>query len=262
MIRSLYTGGTGMRAQQFYVDTIGNNLSNVNTTGFKRARPDFQSLFYEHKKVPGAPATDATEHPTGISVGTGVKVGSTNRLHTQGNARKTDNPLDMSIQGDGFFQVTRADGTTAYTRDGSFKLDGEGNMVTSSGLFLEPQIQIPQEATGISIRSDGTVSVSLPGQSQSQQVGQLELAKFVNPAGLKAEGKNLFTETTASGAPTVQAPGNGGTGTLQQGFLETSNVDVVQSLTNMISAQRAFDFNHRTIRTSDQMLSRAATLLR
>lgn len=262
MIRSLFTGGTGMRAQQFFVDTIGNNLSNVNTTGFKRSRPDFQSLFYEHMKVPGAPATDATEHPTGISVGTGVRVGSTNRVHLQGNARKTENPLDMSIQGDGFFQVTQADGSTGYTRDGSFKLDGEGNIVTSNGLFLEPQIQIPEDATGISIRDDGTVSVSLPGQNESQEVGQIQLAKFVNSAGLKSEGKNLFTETTASGAPTLETPGNGGTGALQQGFLETSNVDVVQSLTNMISAQRAFDFNHRTIRTSDQMLSRAATLLR
>jgi len=230
VIRSLFTGGTGMRAQQFFVDTIGNNLANVNTTGFKRSRPDFQDLFYEHLKVPGAPATNATEHPTGITVGTGVRVGSTNRVHIQGNARKTENPLDISIQGEGFFQVTRADGTIAYTRDGSFKLDGEGNIVTSNGLFLEPQITIPQDATNINIRSDGTVSVSLPGQNEAQQVGQIEIAKFVNPAGLKSEGDNLFTETTA--------------------------------LTNMIAAQRAFDFNHRTIRTSDQMLSRAATLLR
>lgn len=261
MIRSLFTGGTGMRAQQFFVDTIGNNLANVNTTGFKRSRPDFQDLFYEHLTVPGAPATDATEHPTGVSVGTGVKVGSTNRVHIQGNARKTENSLDMSIQGDGFFQVTMADGTEAFTRDGSFKLDGEGNIVTSEGLFLEPQIQVPEEATNITIRGDGTVSVTLPGQVDSQEIGQIELANFVNPAGLKSEGNNLFTETVASGAPQLSAPGNDGVGEIQQGFLETSNVDVVQSLTNMISAQRAFDFNHRTIRTSDQMLSRAATLL-
>ncbi|MFB6356777.1 MAG: flagellar basal-body rod protein FlgG [bacterium] len=261
MIRSLYTGGTGMRAMQFNVDIIGNNLANVNTNGFKRRRPDFQDLFYEQLKTPGAPSTNGTEHPTGLSVGTGVRSASTHRLHIQGNAKKTENPMDVMIQGNGFFQVTRPDGTTAYTRDGSFKLDGNGNIVTANGNFLQPQITVPQNATGITIRSDGTVSADIQGQTQAQQIGQIQLAKFVNPAGLEAEGKNLLSETAASGAPTIATPGQNGVGTLQQGFLEKSNVDVVESLTNMIAAQRAFEFNHRTIRTSDQMLRRAATLL-
>ncbi|MFB6344866.1 MAG: flagellar basal-body rod protein FlgG [bacterium] len=262
MLRSLFTGGTGMRAQKFNVDTISNNLANVNTTGFKKERADFESLFYEHKKSPGAPATDATEHPTGVSVGTGVRTAATQTMHQQGSAKKTDNETDLMIQGDGFFQVLQEDGTTAYTRDGSFKLDGEGNLVTSNGRFLQPQIQVPQEATSVTVRSDGTVSAKIPGQADLDQIGQIELAKFVNPSGLQKIGSNLYEETTASGAPQVLQPGQDGAGQVRQGFLETSNVNVTQELTDMISAQRAFEFNQRSIRTSDQMLSTVTDLIR
>lgn len=262
MIRSLFTGGTGMQAMKFRVDTISNNLSNVNTTGFKKARADFESLFYEHKTVPGAPATNATEHPTGISVGTGVKTAATQTLHQQGNAEQTDNNLDMMISGKGFFQVLQEDGTTAYTRDGSFKLDGEGNVVTSNGRFLQPQFQVPENATNLNIRNDGTVSVKLPGQTDPEQIGQIELATFVNPAGLRKTGSNLFEQTTASGAPQLQLPGESNAGEIRQGFLETSNVNVTNALTDMISAQRAFEFNQRSIRTSDQMLQTVTNITR
>jgi flagellar basal-body rod protein FlgG len=261
MMRSLFTGQTGMQAMQFRVDTISNNLSNVNTTGFKKDRADFESLFYEHKTAPGAPATNATEHPTGISVGTGVRTAATQTMHQQGNAQNTGNDLDMMIEGKGFFQVLQEDGSVAYTRDGSFKLDGEGNIVTSNGRFLEPSIQVPEEATGVSIRTDGTVSAKIPGQTDPQQIGEIELATFVNPAGLRKTGQNLFEETTASGAPQLQLAGEGGAGQIRQGFLEGSNVDVTNSLTDMISAQRAFEFNQRSIRTSDQMLQTISRLV-
>lgn len=260
-VRSVYTAATGMRAQQFNVDTISNNLANVNTTAFKRDRADFEDLFYQHAKVPGAPATEATEHPTGIHVGTGVRTAATQKLHTQGNAEKTDNPLDMMIQGDGFFQVQQADGTTAYTRSGSFKLDGDGNIVTSNGRFLLPEITVPEDATSINIREDGTVSVQIPGQTDPQEIGQIELAKFVNPAGLRSLGASLFEETTASGDPQVAIPGEDGLGNLRQGFLETSNVDVVRSLTKLITAQRGFEFNQRAVSTSDRMLQTVARLI-
>lgn len=261
MMRSLFTGGTGMSAMQFRVDTISNNLSNVNTTGFKKERADFESLFYQHETTPGAPATEATEHPTGISLGTGVRTAATQTMHQQGSAEQTENDLDMMIQGEGFFQVLQEDGTTAYTRDGSFKLDGEGNIVTSNGRFLEPQFQVPENATGVTIREDGTVSASIPGQADPEEIGQVELATFVNPAGLEKIGSNLFEETTASGAPQVMAPGEEGAGQIRQGFLETSNVNVTNALTNMISAQRAFEFNQRSIRTSDQMLQTVSQLV-
>lgn len=260
MLRSLFTGATGMKAQQFNVDTIANNLANVNTTGFKKERADFESLFYEHKKSPGAPATDATEHPTGVSVGTGVRTAATKTVHQQGSAEQTGNDTDMMIQGDGFFRILQVDGSTAYTRDGSFKLDGEGNLVTSNGRFLQPQIQVPENATGITIREGGTVSAKIPGQADLQQIGQIELAKFVNPAGLQKIGSNLYEETTASGAPQVLTPGQDGAGKIRQGFLETSNVEVTNALTDMISAQRAFEFNQRSIRTSDQMLQTVSRL--
>jgi flagellar basal-body rod protein FlgG len=262
VLRALYTGGTGMRAQKFKVDTIANNLANVNTTGFKKDRADFESLFYQHRKVPGAPATEATEHPTGISVGSGVRTAATQTLHTQGNAQKTDNPLDMMISGDGFFRVMQSDGSMAYTRNGSFKLDGEGNVVTSNGLFLQPQIQVPENATNLTIRQDGTVSAKLPGQAAPQEIGQIELASFVNPAGLQKTGASLYEETPASGAPQVLAPGQDGAGQIRQGFLETSNVNVTNALTDMISAQRAFEFNQRTIKTSDQMLQTVSRITR
>lgn len=262
MIRSLYTGATGMQAQQFNVDVTSNNLANVNTNGFKRDRANFEDLFYQYMKNPGAPSAEATEHPTGLSVGMGVRAGSTSKVYTQGNPKKTENPLDMMIKGDGFFQVQKADGSTAYTRDGSFKMDGDGNVVTSNGLYTVPQIQIPQQATGITVRKDGTVSADMPGQNEPQNVGQIEIAKFVNPAGLKAEGSNLFTETPASGAPTVATPGTEGAGDIQQGFVESSNVNVISSLTKLIAMQRAYEFNHKTIKAGSRMLRRATTLLK
>ena len=261
MIRSLFSAATGMRAQQFNVDVVSNNLSNVNTNGFKRSKGEFEDLFYEHMKDPGSPSNQASEHPTGISVGMGVRTGGTSRSHAQGNARNTENALDLMVKGDGMFQVLQPDGTTAYTRDGSFELDGEGNIVTSSGHYLQPQIQVPEEATDIDVRADGTVSAQMPGQTEAEEVGQIELARFTNPSGLRAEGSNLFKETSASGSPQVTIPGQDGAGEIQQGFLEKSNVDVIRSLTDLISMQRAYEFNHRTIRTSDQMLQRATTLL-
>ncbi len=261
MIRSLFSAATGMRAQQFNVDVVSNNLSNVNTNGFKRSKGEFEDLFYEHMKVPGSPSNQASEHPTGISVGMGVRTGGTSRSHAQGNARNTENSLDWMVKGDGMFQVLQPDGTTAYTRDGSFEMDGEGNIVTSSGHYLQPQIQIPEEATDIDVRADGTISAQMPGETDAQEVGQIELARFVNPSGLRAAGSNLFKETSASGPPQVTVPGQDGAGEIQQGFLEKSNVDVIRSLTDLISMQRAYEFNHRTIRTSDRMLQRATTLL-
>ncbi|MFP4687008.1 MAG: flagellar basal-body rod protein FlgG [bacterium] len=262
MIRSLFSGGTGMRAQQFNVDIVSNNLSNVNTNGYKRTRADFEDLFYEHLKVAGSPSADAAEHPTGISVGMGVRTGATSKVYSQGNARKTENSLDVMIKGDGFFQIMQPDGTTAYSRDGAFKMDGDGNLVTSSGLYVQGgDISIPENATGITIRADGTVSAQIQGQEEPENVGQLELAKFVNPSGLKTIGSNLLKETTASGSPQVVTPGTEGAGELQQGFIESSNVDVIEALTDLIAMQRAYEFNHRTIRTSDKMLARATTLL-
>lgn len=262
MMRSLFTAGSGMRAQQFNVDTISNNLSNVNTTGFKRDRADFQDTFYEHLQTPGAPANEATEHPTGISVGSGVRIGATQSIQTQGSLKRTDGTLDMAIEGDGYFQVLQPDGSTAYTRDGSFKLDGEGNVVNSDGLFLEPQFTIPEDATEVNIREDGTVSVVTQGDTEAQEVGQIEVAKFVNPSGLKDIGSNLKEETTASGAPQVLTPGQDGAGQVRQGVLEKSNVDVVDSMTKLITAQRAFEMNSRSIQTTDGMLQEVSNLTR
>ncbi|MGM0380769.1 MAG: flagellar basal-body rod protein FlgG [bacterium] len=261
MIRSLYSAATGMRAQQFNVDVVSNNLANVNTNGFKRSKGEFEDLFYEHFTTPGSPSNQASEHPTGISVGMGVRTGGTARSHAQGNARNTENSLDLMIKGDGMFQILKPDGTTAYTRDGSFALDGDGRIVNSSGHFLQPEVQVPADATSIDIRADGTISAQMPGEAEAQEVGQIELARFANPAGLKAEGSNLYNETTASGAPQVSIPGQDGAGEVQQGFLEKANVDVIKSLTDLISMQRAYEFNHRTIKTSDRMLQRATTLL-
>ncbi len=261
MIRSLYTGGAGMKAQQKSVDVTANNLANVNTNGFKKDLVNFEDLYYHYMKSPGSPSTEATDHPSGISVGIGVGTGSTAKVYTQGNMESTENPMDMAIKGGGFFQVLKPDGTTAYTRDGSFKVDGDGHIVTSEGNYLEPQIQIPEEATELTIRSDGTVSADIPGTEAPENLGQIELARFVNPAGLKAEGSNLFSETPASGDPFVGTPGRDGLGQIEQGSLEKSNVDVIEALTDLIAQQRGYEFNHRTIRTSDRMLQRATTLL-
>jgi flagellar basal-body rod protein FlgG len=255
MMRALFTAASGMEAQQYNMDTIANNLANVNTTGFRRNEARFQDLVYQELRAPGSPV-GASVVPVGQDVGLGVKVGSSEKIFTQGNLIQTSNPLDLAVEGDGFFQVTMPDGTTAYTRDGSFKQDANGALVTADGYFLQPQITIPQNAQSISVGSDGTVTALVPGSTQPQQLGQIQLARFINPAGLSpVGGHNLYTQTAASGTPVVSQPAINGTGSLQSGYLENSNVQVVQEIVNMIVAQRAYEANSKAISTADQMLS-------
>ncbi|MDE2570977.1 MAG: flagellar basal-body rod protein FlgG [bacterium] len=261
MMRALYTAATGMIAQQFNMDTISNNLANINTTGFKGNQARFQDLIYETLRAPGSPVGGSVV-PTGEDVGLGVKVASSEKTFTQGSLQQTSNPLDVAIEGDGFFQVTTPDGTAAYTRDGSFKRDQNGTLVTSDGYILSPQITVPQNATQVSIGADGTVTALIPGSQQPQTLGQVTLVRFTNAAGLSPSGKNLFRQTGASGAPVISQPGINGAGTLQQGFLENSNVQVVNQIVNMIVAQRAYEANSKAIATSDQMLSTAVSMVR
>ncbi len=258
MMRALWTAGTGMVAQQANIDVISNNLANVNTTGYKKSRADFQDLMYQIVRQPGAATGADTQLPTGIQVGHGVRHVATQKIYTPGNYQSTGNDLDIAIEGDGFFQITMADGTIAYTRDGAFKKDSAGRVVTSDGYPLEPQITIPANATGITVAADGRVTASIP--TGTQDLGQLQLARFVNPAGLESMGRNLAKETAASGAPVVSNPGEEGTGTLVQKYLEMSNVQVVEEMVNMIVAERAYEMNSKAITTSDQMLSIAANL--
>jgi flagellar basal-body rod protein FlgG len=253
MMRALYTAASGMDAQQFNMDTISNNLANVNTTGFRGNQARFQDLVYQQIQAPGTPV-GASVVPVGQEVGLGVKVGSSEKIFTQGNLVQTGNNLDLAIQGDGFFQVTMPDGTTAYTRDGSFNRDANGAIVTANGYFLQPQITIPQNAQSISVGQDGTVTAMVPGSTQPQQLGTITLARFVNPAGLAPQGSNLFTQTAASGAPIVSQASINGTGSIQAGFIESSNVSIVQEIVNMIVAQRAFESNSKSISAADQML--------
>lgn len=256
MMRALYTAATGMMAQQFNLDTISNNLSNVNTTGFRQNQARFQDLIYQTLRAPGSPV-GASVVPVGQDVGLGTKVASSEKIFTQGSLRQTDNPLDMAIEGDGFFQITQPDGTIAYTRDGGFKRDANGSIVTADGYFLSPQITIPQNALNVSVGSDGTVTALTPGQTQPQTLGQISLVRFTNAAGLQPTGKNLFTQTAASGAPVLSQPGLNGAGLLQGGFVENSNVSVVTEMVNMIVAQRAYEANSKAITTADEMLSTA-----
>lgn len=245
-----------MQAQQFNLDTISNNLANVNTQGFRANQARFQDLIYQQLRAPGSPVGSSVI-PVGQDVGLGAKVESSAKTFTQGTLVETDNPLDIAIQGDGFFQVTEPDGTTAYTRDGSFKMDANGAVVTADGYLLNPQITIPAQAINVSVGTDGTITALLPGQTQPQQIGQITLARFVNPAGLQAQGQNLFTQTAASGTPTVSQPGINGAGTLEGGWLEQSNVSVVTEIVNMITAQRAYEANSKAITTADSMLQTA-----
>ncbi|HET6896250.1 MAG TPA: flagellar basal-body rod protein FlgG [Candidatus Baltobacteraceae bacterium] len=262
MMRALYTAASGMEAQQYQMDTISNNLANVNTTGFRRNEARFQDLVYQELRAPGTPV-GASVVPVGQDVGLGVKVGSSEKIFTQGNLIQTGNALDVAIEGDGFFQVTMPDGTTAYTRDGSFKRDANGAMVTADGYFVQPQITIPQNAQQLSIGEDGTVTALVPGSNLPQQLGQIQLARFVNPAGLSPlGGHNLYTQTAASGAPIVTQAGLNGAGTLQGGYLENSNVQVVQEIVNMITSQRAFEANSKTITAADEMLQTANQIIR
>lgn len=262
MMRSLWTAASGMVGQQFNIDTIANNLANVNTTGFKKSRVDFQDLLYQTVRYAGTPLTAGAQIPTGIQLGHGVRSVATQKMFSQGTFRQTDNPLDLVIEGDGFFQVLLPDGTVAYTRDGAFKKDGQGRLVTSDGFTLEPEILIPDEAVSINIGSDGTVSILRSGADQPETIGQIELARFVNPAGLKSVGHNLLTATAASGDPILGTPGLEGLGALAQGYLEMSNVQVVEEMVNMIVAQRAYETNSRAIQASDDMLQTANNLRR
>src|SRR3954471_3424081 len=260
MNRSLYIAATGMNAQQSQMDVISNNLANVSTNGFKGSRAVFEDLLYQTVRQPGANSTQNTELPSGIQLGTGVQQVATERIHTQGNLQQTGNSLDVAINGQGFFQVQMPDGTTAYTRDGSFQLDAQGQLVTASGFTVSPAITIPANAQAVTIARDGTVSVTQAGQAAPTQVGSLQLANFINPTGLQSRGENLYIETASSGTPTTNTPGSNGAGVLSQGYVETSNVNVVEELVNMIQTQRAYEINSKSIQTSDQMLQKLASL--
>lgn len=260
MIRSLWIAKTGMEAQQTQLDTISHNLANVGTNGFKRGHVVFEDLIYQNLRQAGAASSDQTTLPTGLQVGLGVRPVATSRIFTQGNLQQTTNNLDLAIKGQGFFQIQQPDGTTAYTRDGSFQVDANGQLVTNNGYLVQPGITIPANAQTVTIAADGTVSVAIAGQSAPQEVGQLAIASFVNPAGLDPKGQNLWAETAASGAPQAGVPGSNGLGTLQQGYVETSNVNVVEELVAMIQTQRAYELNSKAIQTSDQMLQRLGQL--
>lgn len=254
MDSALWIAKTGVDAQQTRLSVITNNLANANTTGFKRARAVFQDLLYQNVRQVGAQSSQNTQLPSGLSLGTGVQSVSTEKLFTQGNLTKTDNNLDVAIQGRGFLQVLMPDGTLAYTRDGSFKLDNQGQLVTAAGYTMQPAITIPSNAQSVTIGTDGVVSVTTPGTTAPTQVGNIQLADFVNPAGLQPIGQNLYTESAASGSPQAGTPGLNGLGTLSQGFLESSNVNVVQELVDMIETQRAYEMNSKAISTADSML--------
>lgn len=260
MIRSLYIAKTGLDAQQTQLDVVTNNLANVGTTGFKRSRAVFEELMYQNLRQVGGQTSDQTRLPSGLQVGTGVRVVASERIHAQGNLNKTDNPKDVAINGAGFFQVLMPDGTTSYTRDGSFQTDSAGQLVTASGYPVQPAITLPQTATSLTIGRDGMVSVTQAGSTNSVQVGQLQLTTFLNPAGLQSSGENLYKETDASGTANQTNPGLNGAGILSQGYVEASNVNVVEELVNMIATQRAYEINSKAVQTSDQMLARLAQL--
>jgi len=263
MIRALYSAASGMTAQQMNIDNIAHNLANANTTGFKTRRAQFQDLLYQSVLQPGAAAGQQTTVPTGLQLGLGTRASSNEIVFSQGNFSETDNPLDVVIQGRGFFQVRLPSGELAYTRAGSFHLDRDGNVVTAEGNQLEPQITIPAEAQQITVAQDGTVSYSLPNQTAAQQAGQIQLANFPNPAGLNSLGGNLLAPTDASGDPTVGAPGGQeGLGTIMQGYLEQSNVSVVEEFINLIVAQRGYEANSKVVQAADQMYQQVNNLQR
>jgi flagellar basal-body rod protein FlgG len=254
MIRALYSAASGLEAQQLNIDIIANNLANVNTAGFKQSRSEFQDLLYQNVRASGAASTSSTDIPVGLQVGLGSKPVATSRLFSQGDFRQTGNPLDMVVEGNGFFQVRLPSGETGYTRAGAFHLNREGSMVTPDGDPLDPQITIPQDALTITIGTDGTVSVTQPNQTQAQQVGAIQLAIFQNPAGLVSVGRNLFLPSTSSGEPITGTPGENGIGTINQYYLELSNVSVVEEMVNMIMGQRAYETNSKVVRAADEML--------
>lgn len=262
MLRALYTAASGMEAQQLNIDTIAHNLANVNTSGFKLRRAQFQDLLYQNIRQAGAANTANTDIPVGLQVGLGTKPVATDIIFSQGDYSATNNPLDIVIQGNGFFQIRQVNGTIAYTRNGSFHLNRDGNLVTADGDLLDPQITIPQDQVGITVGSDGTVSVLQAGQTQPQQVGRIELALFQNPAGLESTGRNLFNPTQSSGDPITGTPGENGLGTLLSGYTEQSNVSVVEEMVNMIISQRAYEANSKVIQSADQMFTEANNIVR
>ncbi len=260
MIRSLWIAKTGLDAQQTQLDVITNNLANVSTTGFKRARAVFEDLLYQTLRQPGAQSSQQTQIPSGLQLGLGTRPIATERIHTQGPLTQTGNSLDVAIQGQGFFQVLLPDGTTAYTRDGAFQKDSTGQVVTSSGYALQPAITIPADAQTITIGNDGAVTVKQAGQTAPTQIGTVQLVTFVNAGGLQSVGENLFLETASSGSPTPNTPGTNGAGLLNQTYLEGANVNVVEEMVNMIQTQRAYEINSRAISVSDQILQRLAQI--
>lgn len=262
MIRSLHTAATGMKSNQLYVDNIANNLANVNTTGFKKSKLEFEDLLYQTIIEPGQGTEEGAKHPAGLQVGVGVRAISNQKVHTQGNLNQTGNSEDMAIAGKGFFQIMTPDGKMAYTRDGSFKISEDGTLVTSQGYMLEPEIVIPEGARDLTIDEFGRVYVSVEGDEISEEIGQMELARFINPGGLSSLGQNLFEQTPASGVPELGVPGEDGMGTLRSGYLETSNVQLVEEMVNMIVAQRAYEISSKAIQTSEEMLQMANQLKR
>ena len=254
MDASMWVAKTGLDAQQTRMNVISNNLANVNTTGFKRDRAVFEDMLYQNLRQPGAQVGADAQAPTGLMLGTGVRIVATEKIHAQGNMVTTQNPLDLAVAGGGFFQIAQSDGTLAYTRDGGFKVSGEGVLVNSSGYRLQPELAIPQNAQTITIGADGTVSIQAFGEAQAQTIGQIQLARFLSPTGLQAIGENLFRETTSSGPPQVGIPSQQGNGQLIQGALESSNVNVVEEMVSMIETQRAYEVNSKAIEAVDGML--------
>jgi len=262
MMQSLYTASTGMLGMQTQIDTTANNIANVNTIGFKKGRAEFADLMYHVMEYAGTSTSDTTKSPTGIEVGLGVRPTAINKIFSEGSLKQTDNQLDMAITGKGFFKLELPDGTEVYTKNGAFKVDQDGTIVNSDGYTLIPQIVVPPNATNISIGTDGTVTVVQPGQTQATQIGQIQTTNFINPAGLHSMGDNLYLETDASGQPVEGIPGVDGLGTIRQGFVELSNVQLVVELTDLITGQRAYDANSKIITTSDEMLQTTNNLKR
>lgn len=261
MIRALWTAASGMNTQQTNMDVIANNLANVNSAGFKKSRADFQDVLYQTEKIAGAASAPGLEIPTGIQVGLGSRVAAVQKIFTTGDIHQTGNDLDLAIEGSGFFQISMPDGETAYTRAGAFKKDGTGRLVTSDGFPLFPEIVIPENATQVSVGQYGTVEAFLDGENTPVEIGTLELTRFSNPAGLKAIGKSLYSETPTSGPPTADVPGQNGLGSLAQGFLEGSNVNIMEEMVNMIAGQRAYEVNSKAIKTADEMLQMTNNLV-
>ena len=262
MLRSLFIAATGMEAQKINLDVISNNLANVNTVGFKKSRADFQDLLYQTVRAPGVASAEGTQVPSGIQVGLGVKPVAVQKIFEQGDFAQTGNSLDMVIEGDGFFQILKPDGTVAYSRAGAFKLDSEGRIVNSDGYPLEPGITIPSNTLSISVGSNGKIMVQQAGSTAPVEVGQIELARFINPGGLSSAGKNLYENTAASGDASTGNPGTEGFGTISQGYVELSNVNVVEEMVNMIVSQRAYEINSKAVQASDEMLQVANNLRR